>query len=203
MSELHLEKEEDIREDYSLLQYSFKVTDAYSGGAYYVREKNENGVMGEKAKFFVFDYSDKDTYVTGDWNLNVIKKGDVLSGVLSLKTLNKKFSEFKSITYQYTFLDHQSQILKETQPTALTQPYLSVKYPVPDNFQNIITFTLKISADEQSVTYSKDFRETLYQDVVIDFKVQTGKMVRNASNTIYFAAYKDKNKKEVVDVNQG
>ena len=55
-------------------------------------------------------------------------------------------------------------------------------------------FQITFQADEEFVSYKKEFQEVLFDDVVIDFSIATGKIYPNAQNVIYFVAYKGKEK---------
>jgi len=57
---------------------------------------------------------------------------------------------------------------------------------------------LKINLDGEESTYLKEFREISFEEVLIEFIKGNRYLVFNKSNPIYFRAFKDKSKKEVI-----
>lgn len=185
--------------DYSIQEYSFKVPKSFLGGVYFAKISNYN----EKVKFFVLHYDQKHIGLMGDWNLNIIKAGDLLRGKVSLQTLGREFSSFKKATFNYVFKNADGTIYKETKSSPLKSQEVTLSFQVPSNFAGSLLFELNVKLDNDSAGYSKEFREAQYDDIVVEFNYRNRKLVEGVDNLVYFQAFKDESRKEVVDINQG
>ena len=64
----------------------------------------------------------------GDWNLNFIKKGDLLKGKMTVETLGKKFGDFTKKSFTYVILDSSLNTLKKVENQELKNEEITVVY---------------------------------------------------------------------------
>ena len=189
-------KIEDIK-DFSLINFRYKIKNL-AGGQYTIILENNN--FSEMATFFVLDYEEKNIGFLDNWNIEVIKPNDLLKGKIVIKSLLKKFDDFKTKKVVYSVMDNKGGLILPRLEKNLVDFDFFFFFKVPENFREFLVVVVEVILDGESFVYKKEFRESLFEDIVIDFNIANGKIVKDFENLIYFEAFKNLNKKLNVEI---
>lgn len=171
------------------IEYQYVVPDDLPGGVYKLKTQDEKP---EELRFFVLKTEAKQIAVIGDWSQENAKVGDVLKGKLTLKLLTKSGPQPPaSASYEFT---SDGKVLARSQGS-FQNGALAITFTVPPQFQKLLVFSASVSVQSRTIVYKKEFSEPSFDDIVVDVTLGNGKLVRDASNPIYFRAWEDKNRK--------
>ena len=176
-------KENEIN-DFSALTFKTQIDDTFKGGVYKVKSGDD------VVKFFVLQFDNRKFGVTTDWNVETIKVNDFIKGRLKLKTFTKEFSSFKKVSFSYDIVNGDGTTLKEVNDLVMDKDFLDFNFLVPSTFKDIIIVNINFNLDGVNVNYKKEFSEAVYDEIVIDFNISTGKIVKGSLNKFYFAAFR-------------
>ena len=76
---------------------------------------------------------------------------------MTLKTFSKDFSAYKNIKATYMFTDGSGNTLFEAKDLPVIKPTLDISYQVLPNLEGILVFQITYQADEEFVSYKKEF----------------------------------------------
>lgn len=184
-----LSEEEKRKQELVGVEFQFVVPDSLPGGAYKLRILGQQTV---ETRFFVLRSVARQMAVVGDWSQENAKAGDAISGKLSLKLLTKD-GPLPAAVAQYEFSSNGKSLLKSQ--GSFENGSLRIDFKVPDDFSTLLVFSVTVQVGSNTLLYKKDFTEPSFDDIVVDFTVGNGKLVRGAANPIYFRVWENKERK--------
>lgn len=171
-------------EDYSVVFFSYEIPKDLPGGVFTAKIDVPNL---DQVNFFVLNFAKKTVALIGDWNSDFVNPGDIVKGKLTFKVLTSDQTMLENPTITYRWTDALGKEFNSGSEKMINgQTQLNFKIPP---FDSILIFSAEASSGDYKAIYKREFRKPTFQDIVIDFNVGTGKIVKDMINKIYFQAF--------------